>query len=181
MPTGYTVEVTDGTVTELRPFIMKLARGMGALVTMRDHPMDAEIPEKFEPSDYHKVKLAEAQEEINFWNLKTDQDFTEAYEEYKKEIRESLENRLKANEKIKENHTKMIEKVLAWKGERPKALNLLLWISLILPWILILLIHGKLKNGIENFLLTNGKLIKKRNCFVKLIIMQNNMQKKLNV
>jgi hypothetical protein len=59
MPTGYTADVTDETT--LAEFAMKCARALGALVTMREDPADAPIPEKFEPSDYHIEELKKAE------------------------------------------------------------------------------------------------------------------------
>lgn len=63
MPTGYTAGVADGSVTEFEPFIWQLARGMGALVTMRDDHWDAPVPEAFEPSAYSADRLAELRTE----------------------------------------------------------------------------------------------------------------------
>jgi hypothetical protein len=63
MPTGYTADVADGKVTDLEPFILQCARGMGALIMMRDEPSNAPIPERFEPSDYHTKKLTELRAE----------------------------------------------------------------------------------------------------------------------
>lgn len=63
MPTGYTADVADGKITDLRSFATLCARGMGALVMMRDEPWDAPIPERFEPSGYNAEKLAEAKAE----------------------------------------------------------------------------------------------------------------------
>lgn len=57
MPTGYTADVLDGTITELEPFVWQLARGMGALITMRDAASDTPVPERFEPSQYNNEHL----------------------------------------------------------------------------------------------------------------------------
>lgn len=64
MPTGYTAAVVDGKVTTLRDFALTCARGMGALIMMRDDPWDAPIPERFEPGDYYAKSLAEVQAEL---------------------------------------------------------------------------------------------------------------------
>lgn len=61
MPTGFTYNVGDGTLTDFRDFAMQCARAFGALITMRDEPASAEIPEKFDPSDHHVKALDEAQ------------------------------------------------------------------------------------------------------------------------
>ncbi len=61
MPTGYTADVQDGKLTEFNDFALRCARAFGALITMRDDPMDAPLPDKIEPStSYHDKALAEA-------------------------------------------------------------------------------------------------------------------------
>lgn len=62
MPTGYTAAVADGITFDR--FVWSCARAMGALVTMRDLPSDAPIPERFEPSDYSAKRLGEAKAEL---------------------------------------------------------------------------------------------------------------------
>jgi hypothetical protein len=47
MPTGYTAPIADGMTFE--QFALGCARAFGALVTMRDEPSDAPIPERLEP------------------------------------------------------------------------------------------------------------------------------------
>lgn len=64
MPTGYTADVASGKITSLRDFALICARGMGALVMMRDEPFDAPIPERFEPSVFYKKHLDEAKQEL---------------------------------------------------------------------------------------------------------------------
>lgn len=62
MPTGYTAHVADGEITSLRGFAMLCARGMGALITMRDEPLSAPLPEKLEPNlAYYGPELEKAQ------------------------------------------------------------------------------------------------------------------------
>lgn len=61
MPSGYTADVADGKITTLREFALRCARGMGALITMRDEDWDAPIPEELQPSTaYHDEALARA-------------------------------------------------------------------------------------------------------------------------
>jgi len=47
--TGYTADVVNGTITDFRAFALRCARAFGALIDMRDDPLDAEIPETFTP------------------------------------------------------------------------------------------------------------------------------------
>ena len=53
MPTGYTADVQSGKVTDFSEYAMNCARAFGALVLMRDDPSDAEIPDRFEPSEHY--------------------------------------------------------------------------------------------------------------------------------
>lgn len=58
MPSGYTADIKDDTT--FREFALRCARGIGALILMRDDPLDAPIPASFEPSDYHRKALEDA-------------------------------------------------------------------------------------------------------------------------
>lgn len=59
MPTGYTAKVESGETTELRDYILTCARAFGALIMMRDDPMDAPIPRKLEPDTrYYDERIA---------------------------------------------------------------------------------------------------------------------------
>lgn len=93
MPTGYTAPVQNGDVTEFKEYAMGCARAFGALITMRDDPIDAEIPEEFIPAPYYQESLNKniaRLEEILGW---TYEEYTHqwhlaavAYEESKQEI-----------------------------------------------------------------------------------------------
>lgn len=65
MPTGYTAGVQSGTITTFPEFAMQCARAFGALVTMRDDPLDAEIPESFEPrTRFYDERIAQARADL---------------------------------------------------------------------------------------------------------------------
>lgn len=58
MPTGYTYPVAEGKITEFNDFAMLCARGFGALIMMRDDPMDATIPDEIAPStEYYDTRI----------------------------------------------------------------------------------------------------------------------------
>jgi hypothetical protein len=116
MPTGYTADVADGTVTDLPTFAMQLARGMGALVTMRDEPTGTPIPERFEPSDYHAKELARLETERARLLVMTDEqaqgEANDALAVYDvASTRAALEHAHK-----RQRYQAMIEKVEAWRG-----------------------------------------------------------------
>lgn len=117
MPTGYTAAVADGTITDLPAFAMQLARGMGALITMRDAPWDAPIPERLEPSTkYHDEKLSEARKEHErIYSMKD----AEAQSAADAEMAEFEANRAKAENENREQRNRynaMIAKVVQWEG-----------------------------------------------------------------
>lgn len=85
MPTAYTAKLMEEGQS-FPAFVMTCARAFGALITMRDDPLDAEIPENFKPSNYHVERLSAAKadlarlekmgdaERVAFGKLKRDQE-----------------------------------------------------------------------------------------------------------
>lgn len=87
MPTGYTAGVADGKITDLRSFALQCARGMGALIMMRDLPLDAPIPERFEPSDYYAKKVEEGRAERDaLYAMSEDEATAAARAEYQQKL-----------------------------------------------------------------------------------------------
>lgn len=118
MPTGYTASVADGKITTLHDFAMQCARGMGALIMMRDEPWDAPIPERFEPStSYHDEKLVEYREELAKLDGMSD---SECAAQQKAELDERLaaEARYDAEKAAQlARYEAMIAQVEAWKTD----------------------------------------------------------------
>lgn len=118
MPTGYTAAVETGEITSLKDFAMSCARGMGALVMMRDEPHGAPIPERFEPStEWHEKKLQEARAELTEVDTLSD-------EECEARAQADYEARLKSHEEYEaaqqarnDRYEAMIKKVRAWHTE----------------------------------------------------------------
>lgn len=119
MPTGYTAAVQDGSITELPEFAMQCARAFGALVTMRDEPSDAQIPDEFKPSDYHQKALDAAKAELATLNAMTpiecdiaaEVSFSEQYASSEKRQAKRLEQRAR--------YTDMRTKAEAWAPPTP--------------------------------------------------------------
>lgn len=123
MATGYTCDVSDGKITTLRDFALRCARAFGALITMRDEPFDAPIPEKFEPhTDYHDKAIREAREQLEKLSAmspaqvakaaKADADKITAAHAQSDASRQDTENRYKAL------GNSMAIPVVRWLGER---------------------------------------------------------------
>lgn len=64
MPTGYTECVQSGKVTEFSDFALRCARAFGALIELRDEPMDVPLPKAFGASSYHSKELQAAKERL---------------------------------------------------------------------------------------------------------------------
>jgi hypothetical protein len=63
VPTGITSDLYEGKDVTFAEFAMGAARSFGMLITMRDEPMGAPIPEVFEPDESFARRLADAQAE----------------------------------------------------------------------------------------------------------------------
>lgn len=103
MPTGYTEKLmSEG--QSLPDFVMLCARAFGACILMRDDPLDAPIPEKFEPSDYHLKARAEAEAEVKRLEAMS-RDEQQAFGEKKKQesidyYREALAKNIRENQRL---------------------------------------------------------------------------------
>lgn len=119
MPTGYTASVADGDVTDFRTFAMRCARGMGALITMRDDPWDASIPDEFQPSSYHETALDKAQESLadaRSWS--TGEASQRAAADHFSAVREAADMARRDGEK-RRRYEAMLNQVEAWEPPTP--------------------------------------------------------------
>ena len=113
MPTGYTNVIKDGITFE--QFVFRCARAMGALVTMRDAPADAKIPDRFEPSDYYVKKIAEVELEYQLLeSLSPEEVKAEADKEYFTAVGKTNENISNCNY-LRGKYKEMLCKVKAWQ------------------------------------------------------------------
>jgi hypothetical protein len=112
MPTGYTAPIADGITFE--QFAFGCARAFGALVTMRDDPSDAPIPEHFAPSDHHQKRLEETHAEMDQIKAMTGAQLTEcAMADHRAELNRYHEYIAKENA-LRGKYEAMLEKVNAW-------------------------------------------------------------------
>lgn len=122
MPTGYTSIVADNENLTFSEFAMRCARNFGALIMMRDEPLDAPIPEKFEPSDYYKneYEKAKAAYENFIANPPSDEDLEKQYNEYVALETERFAA-ASADKDIKcRRYNAMLLKVLKWQPPTPE-------------------------------------------------------------
>lgn len=114
MPTGYTYPVADGKITEFSDFALSCARAFGALITMRDDPSDALIPEEFKPSDYSEKRLAESHARLaEIQGMSVEQVKAAAQAAYDEAMASHL--KYEAGEELAEQRLNaMREKVMEW-------------------------------------------------------------------
>jgi len=110
MPTGYTSDIYEGKNVTGKEFLMICARAFGIY-----EPFDAEIPEEFQPNDYHLRRLEEVKNELERYRTMTIEEakiITEReYEEnikYNKEQHEIYKN-------LKERYLNVLSDVLQWQ------------------------------------------------------------------
>lgn len=114
MPTGYTAEVQNGKVDDLKTFALTCARAFGACVTMRDDPHDADIPEVFEPSDYHSDARDEAKAKLEDLTTMTPGQREAANEQDYQERLANWASRQNVGESERERYNSMLDKVMSW-------------------------------------------------------------------
>lgn len=116
MPSGYTSGVADGTVTDLRSFALICARGMGALIMMRDEPINVPIPESFQPSDYHSRRLEESQAWVAELEAMSPDQVKASAEKWNEE-NEAYRIKLVAENNVRRHrYFSLIAQTEAWKG-----------------------------------------------------------------
>jgi hypothetical protein len=116
MPTGYTAGIANGTVTDLRAFALTCARGMGALIMMRDEPLDAPIPEQFEPSDYHRKELDKAVARLTELKAMTPEQIEEGAASWNKTNETFRLQRVRKNQETRDRYDRLIAETEAWQG-----------------------------------------------------------------
>ncbi len=117
MATGYTSGLTDETT--LAEFAMKCARAFGALVTMREDPLDAPIPESFEPSDYEREALQKAKARLKeLRGMSPAQADAMAQAEYVSAIKR-WQKSVDDNAKLRARYKRMLALVRKWKPPTP--------------------------------------------------------------
>lgn len=123
MPTGYTATLCEKE-QPFSEFVMGCARAMGACVMMRDDPFDAPIPERFEPSDYHTKKVAEAEQALASLDASSDDELSaEAAAYYHRRVRE-LRDRISKNIKTTYRLNLMLAEVEGWLPPTPDHIGL---------------------------------------------------------
>lgn len=112
MPTGYTSDLTLD--TSFRDFAMRCSRAMGAMILMRDDPLDAPIPDEFQPSDYHLKAIDDARSKLA---AVSEMSITDAQADLEKHNAAMLKSRKESRDRdVKQRaiYERMIAQVETW-------------------------------------------------------------------
>lgn len=109
-----------------KDFALRCARNFGALVDMRDEPLDAPIPERFEPKDRYKKRYENAKDDYeNFVaNPPSEEEIDRKYAEY---VTKMMEAAAKYNKEIavqRKRYEAMLEKAREWEPPTSEHENL---------------------------------------------------------
>jgi hypothetical protein len=112
MPTGYTEKIKDGITFE--QFALGCARAFGALVTMRDEPANAPIPERFEPFDYHQKALEKAHGQLSAVSAMTVAELSDAAKKQYEADRDRFLKLIAEKNVQRASYDAMLAQVNAW-------------------------------------------------------------------
>ena len=118
MPTGYTSDLYDGDQS-FEDFAMSCARAFGALVTMRDEPAGAPIPEEFEPSSYNRDQAQLAREALARIEAWTDEDAERHAAQMHASQMVAWQREDDVRKARQERYEAMLEQVQAWEPPTP--------------------------------------------------------------
>lgn len=126
MPTGYTSPLYEGKEISFEQFALRCARNFGALVMMREEPLDTPIPEKFNPCEYCKMEYEKCQKEYNelIDNPPTEKELEAEYEDMVARMNSDFEKREKERCSLRARYENMVSKVTSWNPPTKEHANL---------------------------------------------------------
>lgn len=112
MPTGYTALISEG--ISFKNFVLQCSRAFGALIEMRDEPMDASIPDEFTPSNYHSEQIYKSKQRLSsLVNMSLSEAHKQCEADYLSQV-EYYNKSISDKETLKMKYNEMLIKVHAW-------------------------------------------------------------------
>ena len=120
MPTGYTAPIYEGEKDfTFNKFVMRCARNFGAMMELRDEPLNSEVDfdKHFQPSDYHKKRLEQVEKEYQMFldNPPTEDELGKRFDEKVKQSQDEYIERIKRSEMLLNRYEEMFKKVDEWE------------------------------------------------------------------
>ena len=114
MPTGYTAAISDGIT--FKEYALSCARAFGALITMRDDPQDAPIPDKIEPWAHYIESLNDAKASLGELLAYTDEDKVRESNKSNKVNFDYWNEQKQKNDDLKAKYVAMLAQVDAYQA-----------------------------------------------------------------
>lgn len=114
MPTGYTADVQSGKTTEFKEFALQCARAFGALITMRDDPMDKPIPDEIEPNSHSKMRLEEVKDALAGLDAMTEDEIIQTSKQHNADELQRFKERLQEKADHRARYETMLSKAAEW-------------------------------------------------------------------
>lgn len=120
MPTGYTASVCDGKITDFPTFALSCARAFGALIDMREEPIDAALPAEIKPkTSYYEESAAKHEARLAELSAMTPEEATAAAKASYESAMAS-HNKYEADKRAEADRlTAMLKQVHAWEPPSP--------------------------------------------------------------
>lgn len=123
MPTGYTAAIKDGITFE--QFAMGCARGMGALIMMRDEPADAPIPQRFEPETaYHDKAINEAISQLAWLRQMTESEAQRRADKEYEMLAAQQAELVKKSANLRTKYSAILDQARAWVPPTPDHISM---------------------------------------------------------
>lgn len=117
MPTGYTADIPKGITFE--QYALNCARAFGALVTMRDDPKDAPIPDELQPSSHSSDLLKKVKARLAELESMAEEDIEREAERSHRDAEKHRLGRLDEIAKQEAAYREMLAKVNSWTCPTP--------------------------------------------------------------
>jgi len=114
MPSGFTSDLYEGKDVSFEQFALQCARGMGALIMMRDDPWDAPIPTEFTVSPYYEDALADAELDLTTAEKRTLEDWAALAESARIGANTAWEIAERRNQDLRDRYGRMLAQVNDW-------------------------------------------------------------------
>ena len=121
MPSGFTAKIEEG--ISFKEYALSCARNFGALIMMRDEPMDAPIPDKFKKDSYYQKSLEKAQNQLKKYQSFTLNDWRGEFEAYQVKTVERYLEQIEKNKNLRQKYENMLAKVREYEAPSPDHVN----------------------------------------------------------
>jgi hypothetical protein len=112
MPTGYAAAIADGIT--FPEYALRCARAFGALIEMRDDPMDAQIPDEFKVSDHYDKEIQADRKRLKEIVDASDETLDIISEAAYRSAKDSYEKMVSDRLVLKEKYEKMLAEARAY-------------------------------------------------------------------